>query len=172
MFGGPSCHGFEVRRLTQHFHRIERDALRLSDERGHIDILYESDTAVLKRTFSKQGVLRGLHWQDERAPQAKIFRVIEGSIVDFVVDMSDPEHRLHHSEVGPQDGWIAIGPNFAHAFYAMTDTVFEYFCDGGYDADAEHGFNIVEAVRRHAGGRAVHVSSKDAAAAPLGAMTV
>lgn len=153
--------------MSDPFPRIERDALRISDARGHIDIVYESATSVLKRTFSKAGVFRGMHWQAPPKPQVKIFRVVEGRIVDFVIDMDDPARTLLHSEVGPSDGWVRIDAHFAHGFYAVEDCVFEYFCDGGYDEAAEQGFNVADRVAALLGVSTLQLSAKDAAAPPL-----
>ncbi len=149
--------------MADYFPRLDRDATRKADARGHIDILYESDTCVLKRTFSKRGVLRGLHWQAPPTPQVKIFRVVDGRIADFVVDMDDPGRALHHSIIGPADGWVRIAAKFAHGFYALEDSVFEYFCDGGYNEAGEVGLNIVSQVRDILGVDTVEVSGKDAA---------
>jgi dTDP-4-dehydrorhamnose 3,5-epimerase len=153
--------------VVDYFPRIERDALRLTDARGHIDILYESGTSVLKRTFSRKGVFRGMHWQAPPAPQVKLFRVVEGSIADFVIDMDDPERAMHHSVVGSSDGWVRIAANLAHGFYAFDDCVFEYFCDGGYDEAREVGFNVADEVRGRLNVDALQLSAKDAAAPPL-----
>ena len=153
--------------MADFFPRIADGAIRKSDARGHIDILHESDTCVLKRTFSRKGVMRGLHWQAPPAPQVKIFRVVEGQIADFVVDMDDPARELRHSVVGPSDGWIRIDSHFAHGFYALTDSVFEYFCDGGYSEADEIGFSAVDEVRRMLNVETVEVSAKDAAMPPL-----
>lgn len=153
--------------MSDYFPRIAKDALRIPDARGHVDILYESGNSVLKRTFSKQGVFRGMHWQAPPAPQVKIFRIVQGHIADFVIDMDDPSRTIHHSVVGPEDGWVRIAANLAHGFYALDDCVFEYFCDGGYNEAGEQGFNIVDQVCAILGVDMVRLSAKDAAAPPL-----
>jgi dTDP-4-dehydrorhamnose 3,5-epimerase len=149
------------------FPRIEQDALRIADDRGHIDILYESGACVLKRSFSKAGVFRGLHWQAESSPQVKIFRVVTGRIADVIVAMDDPARTPHVAEIVPEDGWVRIDARFAHGFYAYEDSVFEYFCDGGYDESAELGFNIAARLPALVGVTTVQLSPKDAAAPAL-----
>ena len=153
--------------MAELFARIERHALRLNDARGHLDILYESGACVLKRAFSKAGVFRGMHWQAPPVPQTKMFRIITGRIADFVIDMNDPVRTVHRSDVGPEDGWVRIDANFAHGYYAFEDSVFEYFCDGGYDEAGEQGFNIAEQVKAMLGIDDISLSLKDATAPRL-----
>lgn len=153
------------------FPRIERDAPRSEDARGYLEVLYESPTAVLKRSFTRRHGFRGMHWQNESAPQVKIFRIVEGAIVDFIVPMRDPARRIHHQEIRPEDGWIRIDADQAHGLFALEDSVFEYFCDGGYDEGAELAFSIVDHIRRVTGVDEIILSPKDRAAAPLAAIT-
>ena len=76
-------------------------------------------------SFSKRGVLRGLHYQVEK-PQGKLVRVVSGEVLDVFVDLrrssvsfkrwrsirlSGENHRL---------AWIPAG--FAHGFYVLSET--------------------------------------------------
>lgn len=149
------------------FVRIEQGAPRQEDARGYLEVLYESDRAVLKRSFTRKHAFRGLHWQDESAPQVKIFRVVYGQIADFVVPMDDPEKPIMHEIITPEDGWIHIKANFAHGLFAMEDSLFEYFCDGGYDPSAELAFSITDHLRSVLGVDEVILSAKDQVAPPL-----
>jgi dTDP-4-dehydrorhamnose 3,5-epimerase len=153
--------------MTDLFPRIEFLAHRLEDDRGFLEVLYESSSAVLKRSFSHKFVFRGLHWQDDTAPQAKIIRVISGKIADFVVDMRDPFRAIHHNFIDPADGWVLIEPCYAHGLFALEDTLFEYFCDGGYNESAEHAFLISEHIKKVLGVDKVILSPKDTASSPL-----
>jgi dTDP-4-dehydrorhamnose 3,5-epimerase len=73
---------------------------------------------------SKQGVLRGLHYQIQQ-PQGKLVRVIRGEIFDVAVDIRRSSltfgkwigHYL--SEQNKKQLWIPIG--FAHGFYVTGD---------------------------------------------------
>jgi dTDP-4-dehydrorhamnose 3,5-epimerase len=149
------------------FPRIQLTAQRLDDSRGHLEVLYESDRCVLKRSFSHKSVFRGLHWQDARAPQTKIIRVVAGRIADFVVSMDDPDRIIHHNIIAPEDGWVQIAANLAHGFYALEDSLFEYFCDGGYDEPTESAFAITDHIKAALGVTDVILSPKDTASAPL-----
>jgi dTDP-4-dehydrorhamnose 3,5-epimerase len=149
------------------FPRIETQAVRREDARGWLEVLYESDSSVLKRSFSIRGAFRGLHWQTEAAPQTKIIRVVSGAIVDFVVDMKDPARAIHHDRIVPGDGWVRIDANLAHGLYALEDTLFEYFCDGGYDESSELAFSITDHIKAVLGVDEVILSAKDQASPPL-----
>jgi dTDP-4-dehydrorhamnose 3,5-epimerase len=147
------------------FRCLDAAAVRRDDDRGHLDVLFEEGDVVLKRSFSRAGVFRGMHWQRPPSAQTKIIRVVSGRILDFVMDPLQTEPRLHRREIGPADGWILIGAELAHGFYALEDTVFEYLCIGAYDESAEACFSIA-VVLRDALGLEPLLSPKDRAAAP------
>jgi len=73
---------------------------------------------------SKQGVLRGLHYQIQPV-QGKIVRVIQGEVFDVSVDLrrSSPTFKhwvgLHLTENNKHQVWIP--PGFAHGFYVLSD---------------------------------------------------
>lgn len=81
------------------------------------------------QSFSRQGVLRGLHYQLER-PQGKLVRVLSGHIWDVVVDLrrGSPGFSkwagFHLQALTPagdlQFLWIPEG--FAHGFLVLSDT--------------------------------------------------
>lgn len=146
---------------------LDRTAHRREDSRGWLEVLYESDAMVLKRSFSKQGVFRGLHVQRAPSPQTKVIRVVEGRIVDIIVDLNDPTLDLKTTILTPKDGWVLIGPWYAHGFYAMEDTLFEYVCDGGYDETSEAAYSIADRLPSLLGVTTVILSDKDRAAPPL-----
>ena len=149
------------------FPRLSDTAFRREDNRGWLEVLYESDSTVLKRSFSRAGVFRGLHVQGEPSPQVKLIRVVSGAIQDFVVSMTDPERVIHQTRLTPEDGWVRIDADHAHGFFAIEDSVFEYICDGGYDEASERAFSILEQLRDLLNVDAVTLSDKDKAAPPL-----
>lgn len=149
------------------FVRLDRTAHRREDNRGWLEVLYESDAMVLKRSFSKQGVFRGLHVQRAPSPQTKVIRVVEGRIVDIIVDLDDPALELKTTTLTPQDGWVRIDAQYAHGFYALEDTLFEYACDGGYDEASEAAYSIADRLPALLGVTTVILSDKDRAAPPL-----
>lgn len=151
------------------FVRLDQDTRRRVDERGWLEVLYESEDMVLKRSFSRAGVFRGLHIQRSPSEQTKVIRVVSGAIVDVVVSMNDPARRLHTRRLTSEDGWVRIGAEFAHGFYALQDTVFEYVCDGGYDEASEQAFSIMDRLPALVGDGQVILSDKDRTAPPLSA---
>ncbi len=72
---------------------------------------------------SKQGVLRGLHYQVEK-PQGKLVRVVSGEVLDVFVDLrrSSPTFgRWHGVKLSGENrlvAWIPAG--FAHGFYVLS----------------------------------------------------
>ncbi|MCB2001142.1 MAG: dTDP-4-dehydrorhamnose 3,5-epimerase family protein [Rhodoferax sp.] len=146
---------------------LNQTATRFTDTRGHLDVLYEHGDVVLKRSFSRAGVFRGMHWQRPPHAQSKLIRVVSGRILDFVVDPQSEPRQLFHRELGPDDGWVLVAAELAHGFYAIQDTEFEYLCHGAYAESAEHSYSILHHLAEHHGIHGATVSAKDAAAAPL-----
>lgn len=138
-------------------------ASRRVDGRGYLEVLYESGDVVFKRSFSRAGVFRGMHWQRPPRLQTKLIRVVSGRILDFVMEPKRVAPRLLHREVTPADGWIRIGSEWAHGLYSLEDTVFEYFCHGAYDEASEECFSIAGHLRAVLG-LDPFLSPKDAAA--------
>ena len=151
------------------FVRLDQTTHRREDNRGWLEVLYESDAMVLKRSFSRKGVFRGLHVQRAPSAQTKVIRVVSGSIVDVLVSMEDPSRELKTTTLTPADGWVRIGAEYAHGFYALQDTVFEYVCDGGYDEASEEAYSIADRLPALLGVETVILSDKDRAAPPLSA---
>lgn len=149
------------------FVRLDQTTRRREDERGWLEVLYESEAMVLKRSFSKKGVFRGLHVQMAPTAQTKVIRVVSGAIVDVVVDVNDPALELKTATLTPQDGWVRIDAQYAHGFYALENTMFEYACDGGYDEASEQAWSIADRLPALLGVESVILSDKDRAAPPL-----
>lgn len=105
------------------------------DSRGHFYESYRQDTfhqlgidgvfVQENHSFSRQGVLRGLHYQRGH-PQAKLIRVVDGEIYDVAVDIRRGSPTFGRS-VGQRlsaasrcSMYIPIG--FAHGFLVLTPT--------------------------------------------------
>lgn len=93
---------------------------------------------------SSKGVLRGLHFQIGDYAQAKLVRVIKGSVLDVCVDLREnSETYLKHfslilSEENKKQLFIPRG--FAHGFVVLEDsTIFSYKCDNYYHKESERG---------------------------------
>jgi dTDP-4-dehydrorhamnose 3,5-epimerase len=76
-------------------------------------------------SFSKKGVLRGLHYQIEQT-QGKLVRVCHGSVFDVTVDLrqSSPSFGkwvgVEISSENKKQLWIP--PGFAHGFFVLSET--------------------------------------------------
>ncbi|TFH94097.1 dTDP-4-dehydrorhamnose 3,5-epimerase, partial [Porphyromonas levii] len=76
-------------------------------------------------SFSKKGVLRGLHFQKEHS-QGKLVRVIKGNIFDVAVDLRK-ESKTYLQWVGvilseENKTQFYIPEGFAHGFLVLSDT--------------------------------------------------
>ena len=124
------------------FKKLTLGAERFKDERGELEVLFESRNLVLKRSLSLKDVFRGLHRQTSPHAQNKIIRVISGRILDFVSNPDDDKEIVWYTEITPNDDWIFIDRVLAHGFYALEDTVFEYICEGEYKESHEESYRI------------------------------
>ena len=92
-------------------------------------------------SYSSRGTLRGLHAQN-RKPQGKLVRVVEGEVFDVAVDVR-PESDTFGQWVGvtlSADNFyqLYIPPGLAHGFCVLSDVAqFEYKCTDYYDPDGE-----------------------------------
>ena len=93
---------------------------------------------------SIKGVLRGLHYQLPPYTQAKLVRVIEGSVLDVAVDIrkSSPTFGQHVSlELTAQNKHQLFVPHgFAHGFVVLSDSAtFTYKVDNYYVPEHDRG---------------------------------
>lgn len=93
---------------------------------------------------SQQGVLRGLHFQVPPAAQAKLVRVVQGSILDVAVDLrkSSSTYGKHVIEElnAENKKQLFIPEGFAHGFLSLEkDTILSYKCSAYYSPDHEIG---------------------------------
>lgn len=95
------------------------------------------------QSMSTKGVLRGLHFQ-KNYPQAKLVRVIRGSVFDVAVDLrsGSKTYGKWHGEVLSADNnkQFFIPRGFAHGFLVLSDVAeFCYKCDDFYHPNDEGG---------------------------------
>ena len=96
------------------------------------------------QSLSQKGVLRGLHYQIGEFAQAKLVRVLEGSVLDVAVDIRKEsstfgEHfKIELSAENKLNMFVPRG--FAHGFLVLSDhAVFAYKCDNYYSKEHEAG---------------------------------
>ena len=93
---------------------------------------------------STYGVLRGLHFQKPPHTQSKLVRVIEGKVLDVVVDLRKKSNTFgEHIAVVLDDEFkrqLFVPKGFAHGFVVLSETaVFSYKVDNYYNASSEDG---------------------------------
>ena len=126
------------------------------DDRGYFFESYHKEKyldAGITQTFvqdneskSGKGVVRGLHYQLGEFAQAKLVRVVQGSVFDVVVDLrfGSPTfgqwYGIEISEFNKRQLFIPRG--FAHGFSVLSETaIFTYKCDNVYSKEAERSIN-------------------------------
>ncbi len=90
---------------------------------------------------SKQGTLRGLHYQYRNA-QAKLVMVTRGAVLDIAVDIrkGSPTFGKHVAVEISEDNkrMIFIPEGFAHGFAVLSEEAdFQYKCSRYYDPESE-----------------------------------
>jgi dTDP-4-dehydrorhamnose 3,5-epimerase len=92
-------------------------------------------------SFSKKGILRGLHFQNP-TPQAKLMQVLQGEVFDVAVDIrrNSPTFGRWHgvllSAENKKQFYIPVG--FAHGFAVVSETaLFHYKCSEFYSPKDE-----------------------------------
>ena len=95
-------------------------------------------------SFSRYGVLRGLHYQKPPHTQGKLVRVIQGAVLDVAVDIrkGSPTYGQHTAHLLSDKNhlmmWIPRG--FAHGFVVLSETaLFSYKCDAYYAPSHDAG---------------------------------
>lgn len=96
------------------------------------------------QSFSKRGVIRGLHLQDKPFAQAKLVRVLAGEILDVAVDLrkDSPTYGQHFSVVlsATNKKQLMVPHGFAHGFSVLSETASVlYKVDQVYHKESERG---------------------------------
>jgi dTDP-4-dehydrorhamnose 3,5-epimerase len=118
---------------------------------------------------SAKGVLRGLHYQRGEYAQAKLVRVLEGTVLDIVVDIRKESKTFgeHFSiELSSENKkQLFIPRGFAHGFIVLSESAtFFYKCDNYYNKESEGGIiynDIVLQIDWKLGTSEVVISEKD-----------
>ena len=103
------------------------------------------DTAFVQdnHSRSRRGVLRGLHYQIERA-QGKLVRCVIGEVYDVAVDLrrSSPTFGRHVGMIlsSTNQRMLWVPPGFAHGFVVLSETAdFLYKTTDYWSAEHERG---------------------------------
>ena len=128
-----------------------------SDERGYF---YESfknsqweifflETKFIQenKSFSKFGVLRGLHFQRDKFAQAKLIQVTHGEVLDVVVDLRKNSktfgNYLKFKLSCENNLQLFVPRGLAHGFLVLSPNAsFSYKVDNIYSKDHEEGIRF------------------------------
>ena len=107
-------------------------------EQTGIDVHFVQDN----ESRSSYGVVRGLHFQLPPYTQAKLVRVVEGTVLDVAVDIrrGSPTYGRHVAvELSADNKYQFYLPKgIAHGFAVLSETaIFQYKCDEYYHPEAE-----------------------------------
>ncbi|MFN8252367.1 MAG: dTDP-4-dehydrorhamnose 3,5-epimerase [Ferruginibacter sp.] len=93
---------------------------------------------------SSYGVVRGLHFQQNPHAQTKLVRVLQGAILDVVVDIRKGSPSYGQSFMielsGENKRQLLIPKGFAHGYSVLSDVAEVFYkCDAFYNKSAEGG---------------------------------
>jgi dTDP-4-dehydrorhamnose 3,5-epimerase len=135
--------------IHENLHGDERGYFKETFNQRTFNALTGLDTEFVQdnQSRSRRGVLRGLHMQIGDAAQAKLVRVIEGTVLDVAVDMrsgspSFGEHfKIELSADNHKQFFIPAG--FAHGFVVLSEiATFFYKVDKYYEPGNELGIKF------------------------------
>jgi dTDP-4-dehydrorhamnose 3,5-epimerase len=127
------------------------------DARGYFFEAYNQSTLVTEgininfvqdnQSFSKRGTLRGLHYQNPPFAQTKLVRVLQGEIMDVVVDLrkASPTYGQHFAIrlSAENKKQLLIPHGFAHGFSVLSETAIVFYkCDQFYNKASEGGIRF------------------------------
>jgi dTDP-4-dehydrorhamnose 3,5-epimerase len=96
---------------------------------------------------SLKGVIRGLHYQLNPFPQAKLIRVVAGKIFDVALDIRKDSltfGKWFGIELDSENkDQLLIPQGFAHGFSVLSEVaIVQYKCDNVFKAEFERGINV------------------------------
>ena len=103
---------------------------------------FKEDFIQDNHSWSKKGVLRGMHYQLHPSPMGKLVRVIKGKIFDAGIDIrhGSPTFGKWYGEIlsGENMRMLYFPPGFAHGFLCLEDDTHVYYkCTGLYSKENE-----------------------------------
>lgn len=136
---------------------------RFADERGFFSETYKKsdfqtnpllsflkdfDFVQANTSFSKKGVIRGLHVQ-WNPYMGKLVKVITGRMIDLFMDIRKNSHNfgkiaaydMNPGQEKDYNEWIWLPVGFAHGSCFLEDSYIEYFCTGEYNPSSEAGIS-------------------------------
>ena len=127
---------------------------KFEDERGYffesynhklfVEFGYDFNFVQDNQSMSAYGTIRGLHFQKDKYAQTKLVRVLQGKILDVIVDIRrDSKTFGQHVaiELSAENNLQVLVPKgLAHGFSVLQDkSIISYKCDNFYNAESEGG---------------------------------
>lgn len=124
------------------------------DSRGHFmesfsQRVFDREVAPVRfvqdnRSYSRYGVVRGLHYQKDPYAQSKLVSCVVGKVLDVAVDIREGSAtygKYVAVELSAENHrQLFIPKGFAHGFAVLSEeALFEYKCDEFYHPEAECG---------------------------------
>jgi dTDP-4-dehydrorhamnose 3,5-epimerase len=124
------------------------------DERGYFFEAYNKEQFIKNgllidfiqdnQSFSTKGVIRGLHFQIGPYAQTKLVRVLEGEILDVVVDLRHDSKTYGHTFSvvlsAENKKQLLVPSGFAHGFSVLSEIAsVMYKVDQVYNKESERG---------------------------------
>ena len=124
-----------------------------ADDRGWFYEFYKEETfkknhlhynfVQENQSFSKKGVIRGLHFQHPPYAQAKLVTALTGKVLDVAVDLRPTSKTFRQKYYclleSSKRNMVLIPEGFAHGFAALEDSIFFYKCSNVYNRASEAG---------------------------------
>lgn len=128
--------------ITPRVYRDDRGYFMESYNQKKIEKAIHEKFVQDNESLSNKNVLRGLHLQRPPHAQAKLMRVIQGSILDVAVDLrknSDTYGKyFKHVLSGDNKKQLFVPRGFAHGFLCLEDqTIVNYKCSDYYNSKSE-----------------------------------
>jgi dTDP-4-dehydrorhamnose 3,5-epimerase len=133
----------EVKLITPEIYHDSRGYFYESFNQNKFNKMIGSNEIFIQdnHSFSKKGVLRGLHLQKDPFAQGKLVRVVKGKIFDVAVDIrpKSKSFKKYISAILTEENhtqlWIPAG--FAHGFIALSDSEVIYKTTNFYNQASE-----------------------------------
>lgn len=125
---------------------------RKSDAVAQLGFLGGLDFVQVNESYSRAGVVRGLHFQWNPF-MGKFVRTVQGRMVDLFLDIRKGSptfgkaaaYDMPSSPEADYAEWIWIPPGFAHGNFFTAESTIEYMCTGEYSPGCEAGVSPVSA---------------------------
>jgi len=123
-------------------------SVAVGDNRGVFSASeFSEDSGVVQTNVSynlKKHTFRGMHLQREPFAQSKLLKVVNGTIIDLVVDLNvgSEDYMKVQWFTLEQGDEIFVPKGFAHGFITLVDhAVVQYLVDAPYNPEADVSIN-------------------------------